>query len=301
MNVTAYEDAAAFLAAAEPFLTQQETLNSLMLGIVISMTTTGGSARRRFQPLLLTVDDDHDPRLAAFMNSPQKLLLGGTSQTTLPTIEPLVTYLDQRMPGLPAVFGPEGLSEPFAQVWTRHRGHEAQIGLSQLLYELQTVVLPPSLPPGLLRPANINDRAVAAEWMVGFQREAMRQQDTDIDAARYVTDMLIARGELYVWQAEPSGSGAPLSMAARARPTPGTVAVNFVYTPPPLRGRGYASACVGHLSLHLLDTGWKSVNLFTDRANPTSNHIYERLGYQPVTVFVEYRFSDARSERGVTS
>ena len=42
-------------------------------------------------------------------------------------------------------------------------------------------------------------------------------------------------------------------MAASAGKTPNGVRVNNVYTPPPLRGRGYASACVAHLSQELLD------------------------------------------------
>ena len=67
--------------------------------------------------------------------------------------------------------------------------------------------------------------------------------------------------------------------------------VNAVYTPPGLRGRGYASACVAALSQKLLDEGRRYCFLFTDLANPTSNRIYQAVGYEAVVDVDEYKFS----------
>ena len=47
------------------------------------------------------------------------------------------------------------------------------------------------------------------------------------------------------------------------------------------RGHGYASAAVAEVSRRLLAAGHR-VCLFTDQANPTSNRIYQALGYEPV-------------------
>ncbi|MFN8562638.1 MAG: GNAT family N-acetyltransferase [Anaerolineae bacterium] len=63
-----------------------------------------------------------------------------------------------------------------------------------------------------------------------------------------------------------------------------------VYTPPELRGRGYASGCVAGMSQILLDTGRQFCFLFTDLRNPTSNHIYQVIGYEPVCDFTDYAF-----------
>ncbi len=54
-----------------------------------------------------------------------------------------------------------------------------------------------------------------------------------------------------------------------------------VYTPAQHRRRGYAGAAVAQVSQALLDEGAR-VCLFTDQANPTSNHIYTELGFRPV-------------------
>ena len=50
-------------------------------------------------------------------------------------------------------------------------------------------------------------------------------------------------------------------------------------------------ATVAALSQLLLDSGRKFCFLFTDLSNPTSNHIYQAIGYRPVCDVDEYRFS----------
>ena len=79
-----------------------------------------------------------------------------------------------------------------------------------------------------------------------------------------------------------------MSMAAWAGRTGRIVRINYVYTPPEHRGRGYASACVASLTRQLLDEGVALCCLYTDLANPTSNKIYQAIGYRPVCDAAEY-------------
>jgi predicted GNAT family acetyltransferase len=69
--------------------------------------------------------------------------------------------------------------------------------------------------------------------------------------------------------------------------------VGPVYTPPELRGRGYATTLVAELSRWLLGRGNRFCFLYTDLANPTSNAIYARIGYRRVCDALEYRFAAA--------
>jgi predicted GNAT family acetyltransferase len=80
-------------------------------------------------------------------------------------------------------------------------------------------------------------------------------------------------------------------MAGYAGPTPHGIRIGPVYTPPGQRGRGYASACVARLSQDMLDAGRTYCFLYTDLTNPTSNHIYQQIGYEPVCDVAEYRFT----------
>jgi uncharacterized protein len=96
----------------------------------------------------------------------------------------------------------------------------------------------------------------------------------------------VERGTLFVWD---DGEHA-VSMAAIGGQTPNTARVNLVYTPPALRGRGYASACTAALSQRILHQGKRWCVLYTDLANPTTNHIYPSIGYRPLRDASDYLF-----------
>jgi predicted GNAT family acetyltransferase len=121
--------------------------------------------------------------------------------------------------------------------------------------------------------------------MAAFQDEAIggrshRSADDAVDDYLARTD-----GGVYVWE-----DGEPVSLAGYGGPTPNGIRIGPVYTPPAYRGRGYASALTAELTSLLLSSGRRFCFLFTDLANPTSNRIYERIGYEPVTDIDEYRF-----------
>ena len=73
-----------------------------------------------------------------------------------------------------------------------------------------------------------------------------------------------------------------MSLAVSKGPTPNGIRIGPVYTPPEQRGHGYASACTATLSQMMLDSGYRYCFLFTDLSNPTSNSIYQKIGYRPV-------------------
>jgi len=78
----------------------------------------------------------------------------------------------------------------------------------------------------------------------------------------------------------------------RTRPTPHGEAIGFVYTPPSERRKGYASAVVARLSQRILDEGKLFCTLYTDLSNPTSNSIYQKVGYRAVADVVDIEFED---------
>jgi predicted GNAT family acetyltransferase len=65
--------------------------------------------------------------------------------------------------------------------------------------------------------------------------------------------------------------------------------IGQVYTPPNLRGRGYSTACVWHLTRKLLNDGFKHCALYADRANPYSNRVYQKIGYKETSWFDQYK------------
>jgi uncharacterized protein len=79
-------------------------------------------------------------------------------------------------------------------------------------------------------------------------------------------------------------------MAGFARPTAKTISINAVYTPPEHRRRGYATALVAAVSEEGLRRGKAACVLYMDISNPTSNSIYQKIGYRPVSDARNYRF-----------
>jgi predicted GNAT family acetyltransferase len=107
---------------------------------------------------------------------------------------------------------------------------------------------------------------------------------TPPDSPDRVVDPALAAGRLWVWD-----DGGPVAMARHTAVVAGVSRVGWVFTPPARRGRGYARACVGHLSAHL-HARHVAVVLYADLANPTSNRLYQRLGYEAVAEVLHYRF-----------
>jgi predicted GNAT family acetyltransferase len=154
---------------------------------------------------------------------------------------------------------------------------------AQRVWELREVLLPTPT-HGHLRSATASDAETLSAYWYGFHQDVWG--DGDLDAFVDIVKQRIEDGKLYVWEVE----GQPVSMAIKTRPVQHGISVGMVYTPPELRGRGYATACVGELSRLLLDSGWAYCSLFTDLANPISNHVYEKIGYRSVCDYDKYTF-----------
>ncbi|MCA1694899.1 MAG: GNAT family N-acetyltransferase, partial [Actinobacteria bacterium] len=104
-----------------------------------------------------------------------------------------------------------------------------------------------------------------------------------------VTRRRIDEGRLWVWD-----DGGPVSAAGATIAVAGVARINFVYTPPTSRRRGYAGACVSALSARLLAKEAKTCALYAQLENPISNGIYRRIGYRPVKEILLYRFGGSR-------
>lgn len=142
-----------------------------------------------------------------------------------------------------------------------------------------------------MRQASELDYDLLINWCQAFYQEALTEI-ADSDQAKRLIERHLKNNTLFLWQDK-----VPVSSAICMGTTPNGTRISFVYTPPQHRNKGYASSCVAALSQSLLDQGQKYCFLFTDLANPTSNHIYQAIGYQAVGDMHEYRFEDGNFEQ----
>jgi predicted GNAT family acetyltransferase len=267
MRVLHHATAGALLAHAGAALERSEAENGLVLGICASPPASMPSP-----PTWLSIDTASGPVAVALRTPPFNLLLSRVPEEGL---DALVEALVARGAELPGVTGPAETARAFATRWCRARGGSSSVTMAQGLYELTRVVPPGSPAPGALRSARVDDLDLVATWMAGFAVDG-RLPRHEGEVLRKTAAARIAGGALFMWEHD----GAPASMASLQGATRHGIRVSFVYTPPGLRGRGYASACVAAVSQRALARGSRFCTLYTDLSNPTSNGIYQRVGYR---------------------
>ncbi|MBZ9644152.1 GNAT family N-acetyltransferase, partial [Streptomyces sp. PSKA30] len=180
----------------------------------------------------------------------------------------------------------------FAEAWQRHTGATPTLRERHRLYRLGTLTPPEPLPEGRGRVAGEQDREQLRLWYREFAAAIGEVPSADADSW---ADTRFADRRVTLWE---TPDGTPVSMAGVTEMIAGQIRVAPVYTPPHLRGRGYAGAVTVEVSRAALAAGATEVVLFADLANPTSNSLYQRIGYVPVTDFAVYDFSGAVPEVG---
>lgn len=291
MRLTRFTDINAYAARALPFLLAREAEHCLPIGLITLLQR--GEATYPLPPYLALVEDEQGEVVAAPMATPpHNLILSHLAPGAEASADIVLRLIAEdalnAYPDPPGVFGPDALAEPFSRLWTGLTGQSARIDMRERIYRLERVQ-PPQPVSGAARRIAEADRPLLREWLQAFVREAMNT-DNHLEVNEEIDSRLgsPSRG-MYLWQ-----DGAQVvSLAGYGGPTPHGARIGPVYTPPEARGRGYASALVADLSQRLLDEGRQFVFLFTNLANPTANHIYQEIGYQPVSDVTVYTFNSS--------
>lgn len=272
MRWTLTADVDDFVAAAESWLLRDPVRNTVVLTVLRGIR----SGQFSEDPLLGWVADEEGTVAGAICHTPPYPLLLGTVQPgALPS---LAAALIERERSIPGVTGPVAVAEAFAGAWWRPESGRR----SERLYRLGT--LRTAAAPGKARLVSAAEIPEAVGWVRAFQEEA--HADRGVDPTPVVSAR-VNREELLWWEE----GDRRVSLAGVSAPIAGMSRVGPVYTPPELRGRGYGSAVTYAASRKALDDGATEVLLFTDLGNPTSNSIYQRLGYRPIGDYATIHFA----------
>jgi len=279
MRALTFTDPAAFLAVAEPWLLERITENNLVLGIATTARSQPGVYGGRLWFALVTQGDT--PLLAALRTAPRPAVLSVGEARAVPT---LVDALRQHQPDNPGVIGPTDLARSLATTWCGDTWSQA---MAMRAYELTTILPDPRRPTGTLRPVRVDERPQLTRWIEGFRRDAhLRDTAPAIETARHM--MAAARA----WFFEVDGVAVAVATVSGSSDLPGAARIGMVYTPPEHRCKGYGSAATAALAARLLAGDTRACFLFTDLANPTSNAIYQRIGFEPVCDYEDLLFSE---------
>ena len=283
LHLVRHESARDFLALNYDFLMQKEVENGLLLGL--GMSFAQNETGDRGNPLLISLTQDGIPFLCAFQTPPKRLIVVGNPGFPGEAAAMMQAYFAKENLSVPGLVGSKEFTERLGQLWSGLSGKVFKIAFDQCLFKLEQVIEPP-YPEGNFRPAREADLELLTRWMSLFEQEVFLLSEPPGQRPRHTLRKIHA-GELFVWE-----SGKVVCMCAVDRPTPNGITINFVYTPPEARGKGYASACVALTSKKMLKK-YKFCMLYTDLANPVSNRIYQRMGYKAVVRAGMYDFLPA--------
>ena len=281
-----FDDPAAFLRAAEAHLADDPVLTTAIASVSHRAAAADAQGRPR---------GDH-PRWWVAVRDDTGAVVGVAMRTAPFAPHPmyvvpmpddaareLARVLHARGETVGGINGALPAARVIADELVRLGGGAVHVHEHTRLFELGELVAPPA-PAGALRLASVDDVDLCLAWFHAFGADAAEQAGRDGSHSLvegFTREDMLARIEddaIWLWEDE---RGERVHLTGVNPPAYGVTRIGPVYTPRAHRGQGYASAAVAQVSRHFLDQGVRCC-LFTDQANPTSNKIYEALGYRRV-------------------
>jgi predicted GNAT family acetyltransferase len=273
-------DALEFARAVTSLLEVHEAENGLLIGMILWAASPNSPPSAK--EFMLEAKKNGIPCSAALCNEHNLIISRGEA----PVWEGVAQRLRSSVVNPPGVVGPAKEAELMAQAWAKARGCTATLKMDQGLYELRQVQPPKNPAPGCAREATAADQQWVADCLMAFQAEVIPHEPRNKDTIFTNAGQRIQTRMAYLWEAE----GKPVALASLSRPTRNGIAINAVYTPPSQRRKGYAENLVAAVSAEGLKRGKKFCVLYSDLANPTSNGIYQRIGYRRIADSRHYQF-----------
>lgn len=180
-----------------------------------------------------------------------------------------------------------GFAGPLAQV----KAGRAALGLAdapaavdgcEWLYamDLDGIIVPEALRNGTIvcRPPRDDERELLCDWRFAYDIETLGSPDSEETRQQSTAFLDRQLADRDVWVATDAAADVPLSLSSFNATLPDIVQLGGIYTPPALRGRGYAKAAVAHSLLIARERGASRAVLFT--ANPSAARSYEAVGFR---------------------
>jgi predicted GNAT family acetyltransferase len=269
VKVVEHSGAEAFLDATEEYRSADPVRTNLLGSIPASVL----AGRRYDSEHWFTVHDRTAVAGAALRTAPFALVVGPMPPSAAAA---LGDHLRGRRQPLPGINGPVDVVNTVAD----RLGHPYVVRMRDVLRVLDELIDPVE-PEGEWRRADAGDLILVTSWQERFLVE--------VGLPLHLPDeptMRMWLERLWLWEVE----GTRVAMAGHANvvTTPGGTVGRLgpVYTVPEARGRGYGSALTAVVSRILMSQG-ASVMLYADADNPTSNGVYERLGFRAIDEHVE--------------
>lgn len=259
-----------FLIAAGPFL-RSDPFSANVIAVMAAAIAAG---IRPDSPdyLWATVQDGDSEVLGVAMHTPPYAVF--VSRMPREAAVALAGAFANAGRELPGVNGASESTAAFADAWAARTGQTSTVITAQRMYRLAQLSRPRDV-PGEATVAAAPDLDLIARWLAAFRDEA-QPDGPGQDWVAYA-EQRVAAEQVFLWR----DGGRPVALAGVSAPAAGVARVGPVYTPPRSRRHCYGSAVTAAATAAALANGAEHVALYTDLANPTSNSIYQTIGYRP--------------------
>lgn len=283
-----YDDPAPFLQRAGQWLAADPVVSTVVASTAARLAQPGSGARLPYCWFAVLADPAGTVAGVAMRTAPfppYPLYLLPMPDAAAVALADAVVDRDEQVGGVNGVLP---ASRVCAERIAERIGGQVAESMHTRLFELGTLVDPAPV-RGRLRSAYRHEAPLALEWFDRFHVDADEQAghrghgDRTENLTLEEIGERIRLGRIWLWVDE---ADVPRHLTGVNPPAHGVARIGPVFTPKEHRGRGYASAAVAEVSRHLLSEGSR-VTLFTDQANPTSNRIYQSLGFEPVVDTIE--------------
>lgn len=275
MHLESGQDPQAFYDATKSFLGNEPEVHSLILSLATRYAKLGKSIANG---VIARGETGHIVGAALQTDAHYGFLLSKLADT-----RGFARELAKMIAMAPGFQGPVPVIDEFVDEWSKRTATTFKLGSNLRLFECTKVTPPALAPQGHARLATVEDKQKLFTWARAFADEAVPHdpRSSDEDLMKDI-EQATKLGQFYIWD-----DGGAVAWAASRRETATEKWIAPVYTPPEKRGRGYASGLVAFMTEQFLKQNKKGM-LFTDLANPTSNSIYQQVGYKPLADFKHY-------------
>lgn len=280
LNFLHPDSAREFLDLARESLEIREAENGLILGVCMRQMLWNDPNDPTWY---MVATQNGEVQSCAIKSQHHNLLLHFEAGKELEQGEAVAHHVKKIGLEFPGIFGPKAGVTSFLKTWEDVTAEKMKFNSGMRTFRLDQIEHMGNAPGGM-RPAKIPDTRLLIQWFVDFYAEAIHDQQLTEEYLTQEVKRRIENQEIFLWENE-----GPVCMASSNRPTRNGISIGYVYTPPKNRKNGYGTSLTAHLSRHLMEEQkYKFCTLFTDLANPTSNAIYQKIGYQSLSDFLLY-------------
>ena len=271
-----------FLKVNNSILRKDVTRNNFFLGAATQIADGSYDVK---DPIFLTIYENHQVVGQAVNTDKDHNLL----MTKMPAYfsKAIVKEFFKHRDEVYGVGGDQAISEAVAIELGKALGRKIRLSDHLGIYELDSLNMPDANGATLLKQNEVDEKLIL-EWTTEFIKECQLNPNLDpIEAAKKSLDRhKKTQGFRFLKNID----GEIVSMAAKHREFEDRATVSLVYTPPEHRRNGYGRTVTALLTKELLEGKYIQCNLFTDMKNPTSNKIYQEIGYRFIGESYSYVF-----------